>query len=172
VDLDQDPAYELLGLLGEEFASGGIDNRLVASSGEAPATLVIPLVADESSEATLLLCFLPEPDYPAVLQYLVAFEHDVRPTAVETTARLLHLINSSLPLTGFELGENAAAVVFRYLQPVTVEPLDPAVVAWPLSMIFNAVTLFDGLIARACAGAPMTDLVAGYGLAMADLYRS
>jgi uncharacterized protein Usg len=171
VDPDQDPAYELLGLLGEEFASGAIDNRLVAGDGEAPAQLVIPLVADGSSETTLLLCFLPEPEYPAVLQYLVPFEYDVLPTAVETTARFLHLINSALPLTGFELGENAAAVVFRYLQPVTVQPLEPAVVAWPLSMIFHAVTRFGPLVGQACDGASMEELVSGYGLAMAELYR-
>ena len=58
-----------------------------------------------------------------MLQYIVALEYDVAPDAVETTARFLHLVNSSLPLTGFELGESASAVVFRYLQPVSVQPL-------------------------------------------------
>ena len=169
---EQDPAYEVLGLLGEELASGDVTNRLVAADGDAPAQLVIPLVADSGAEATVLLCFLPEHDYPAVLQYMVPFEYDVEPSAVETTARFLHMLNTSLPLTGFELGETASAVVFRYIQPVALQPLDPAVVAWPLSMIFHAVTRFEPLIAQACAGAPMADLVSGFGRVMAELYRS
>ena len=172
LDPSQDPAYELLGLLGEELASGDIDNRLVAAVGEAPAQLVIPLVADSGEVAVVNLCFLPEHDLPAVLQYIVALEHDVAPHAVDTTARFLHLVNSGLPLTGFELGESVSAVVFRYLQPVWVQPLVTEVVLWPLSMIFHAVTRFGGLVGEACAGAPMDQLVSGYGLAMAELYRS
>ncbi|KQW53452.1 hypothetical protein ASC77_03990 [Nocardioides sp. Root1257] len=172
LDPAEDPAYELLGLLGEELASGDIDNRLVAAEGLAPAQLVIPLVADGGEVAVINLCFLPEHDLPAVLQYIVALEYDVAPDAVETTARFLHMVNSSLPLTGFELGESVSAVVFRYLQPVSVQPLVTEVVLWPLSMIFHAVTRFSPLIARACAGASMDELVSGYGLAMAELYRS
>jgi hypothetical protein len=171
LDPSEDPAYELLGLLGEELASGDIDNRLVAAQGQAPAQLVIPLVADNGTPVVVNLCFLPEHDLPPVLQYIVAFEYDVAPDAVDNTARLLHLINSSLPLTGFELGESVSAVVFRYLQPVSIQPLVPEVVVWPLSMIFNAVALFGALIGRACAGASMDDLVSGYGRAMAELYR-
>jgi uncharacterized protein Usg len=171
LDPSEDPAYELLGLLGEELASGDIGNRLVAAVGEAPAQLVIPLVAENGSTAVINLCFLPEHDLPPVLQYIVALEYDVAPDAVETTARFLHLVNSSLPLTGFELGESVSAVVFRYLQPVSIQPLVTEVVLWPLSMIFNAVTLFDGLIARACAGDSMEALVSGYGRVMAELYR-
>lgn len=172
LDPSEDPAYELLGLLGEELASGDIDNRLVAAQGEAPAQLVIPLAAENGTVAVVNLCFLPEHDLPPVLQYIVALEHDVAPDSVANTARLLHLVNSSLPLTGFELGESVSAVVFRYLQPVSIQPLVTEVVVWPLSMIFNAVVLFDALIGQACAGASMEDLVSGYGQAMAGLYRS
>jgi hypothetical protein len=171
LDPSEDPAYELLGLLGEELASGDIDNRLVAAVGEAPAQLVIPLTGEQGQVAAINLCFLPEHDLPPVLQYIVALEHDVAPEAIANTARLLHLINSSLPLTGFELGESVSAVVFRYLQPVWVQPLVTEVVLWPLSMIYNAVTLFDALIGEACTGASMEALVSGYGLAMAELYR-
>ncbi|GAA4689925.1 hypothetical protein [Nocardioides conyzicola] len=172
LDPSEDPAYELLGLLGEELASGDIDNRLMAAVGDAPAQLVIPLVADNGEVAAINLCFLPEHDLPAVLQYIVALEYDVVPDAVATTARFLHMVNSSLPLTGFELGESVSAVVFRHLQAVSVQPLVTEVVLWPLSMIFHAVTRFGPLIGRACDGAPMDELVSGYGLAMAELYRS
>jgi hypothetical protein len=172
VDPAADPAYELLGLLGEELASGDIGNRLVAAVGEAPAQLVIPLVADSGEVAVVNLCFLPEHDLPPVLQYIVALEYDVAPDAVENTARFLHLVNSSLPLTGFELGESVSAVVFRYLQPVSIQPLVTEVVLWPLSMIFHAVTRFSPIIGRACDGAPMAELVSDYGLAMAELYQS
>lgn len=168
----QDPAYELLGLLGEELAAGDLDNRLVAAQGPAPAQLVIPLVGESGEAAVVNLCFLPEHDVPPVLQYIVALEYDVAPDAVETTARFLHLVNSSLPLTGFELGESVSAVVFRYIQPVSIQPLVPEVVLWSLSMIFHAVTRFAPLVGQACDGAPMTELVSGYGRAMAEVYRS
>lgn len=169
-DLLEDPAYEILAMLGEELAAGDVDNRLVPARGMAPAQLVIPLTADDGTTAAVNLCFLPDIDYPAVVQYLVALEHDVAPDAVETTARFLHMVNSTLPLTGFELGESAAAVVFRYVQPVSLTPLDPAVIAWPLSMIFHAVTRFDALVGEACRGASIEHLVSGYGAVMAALY--
>lgn len=168
----QDPAYELLGLLGEELADGDIESRLVASDGTAPAQLVVPIAMPDDRTAAVNLCFLPDHEAPAVLQYIVVLEHDVAPAALETTARFLHLVNSNLPLTGFELGETAAAVVFRYLQPVSLQPLDPEVVAWPLSMIYHAVTRFDGLVGAAAAGAPYAELVSGFGRAMAELLAS
>lgn len=168
----QDPAHELLGLLGEELAEGGVGNRLVAADEIAPAQLVVPLEAADGTVATVHVCFLPAHDLPPVLQYLVPLEYDVAPDAVATTARFLHLVNTNLPLPGFELGENAAAVVFRYLQPIAVAPLLTELVAWPLSMIFHAVTRVDALIGRACAGAPYPELVAGFGAAMADLWAS
>lgn len=171
VEVAADVAHELLALLGAELAEGGVDNRLVAADGPAPAQLVVPLPAEDGTVAVVNLCFLPDHDYPAVLQYLVALEHDVRPDAVETTARFLHLVNSTLPLTGFELGESAAAVVFRHVQAVSVSPLDPAVVAWPLSMIHHAVTRFDTLVGEAATGATLVELVSGYGRVMAELHR-
>jgi len=166
----EDPAYDILAALGEELAAGDVDNRLVPADGIAPAQLVVPLTAEDGTTASVNLCFLPGIDYPAVVQHLVALEHDVAPDAVETTARFLHLVNSTLPVTGFELGESAAAVVFRYVQPVSLNPLDPAVIVWPLSMIFHAVTRFDALVGEACRGASFEHLVSGYGRVMADLY--
>ena len=72
-------------------------NRLVAADGDAPAQLVIPLVADDGGEATVLLCFLPEHDYPRSCSTWSPLEYDVAPAAVETTARFLHLVNSQPP---------------------------------------------------------------------------
>ncbi len=167
---EEDPAYELLGLLGEELAAGDIENRLVPGAGLAPAQLVVPLTAQDGTTATVHVCFLPEHDLPPVLQYIVVLDHDVVPEAIDTTARFLHLVNSSLPLTGFELGETAGAVVFRHLQAVSITPLVTEVVAWPLSMIFHAVTRFDALVGAACAGASYADLVAGYGAVQAALF--
>jgi hypothetical protein len=167
---EEDPAYELLGLLGEELASGDIENRLVAGDGIAPAQLVVPLVAEDGTTATVHVCFLPEHDLPPVLQYIVVLDHDVAPHAVDVTARFLHMLNSSLPLTGFELGETASAVVFRHLQAVSIQPLVPEVVVWPLSMIFHAVTRYDALIGQASTGTPLVDLVSGFGRVQADLF--
>lgn len=167
---EEDPAYELLGLLGEELAAGDLGNRVVPADGIAPAQLVVPLTAEDGTTATVHVCFLPEHDVPPVLQYIVVLDHEVAPDAVDTTARFLHMLNTSLPLTGFELGETAAAVVFRHLQAVSIQPLVPEVVLWPLSMIYHAVTHYDGLIGQACTGTPLVDLVSGFGRVQAALF--
>jgi hypothetical protein len=167
-DPDQDAAFELLGLLAEELVAGDVPAAALPGDDEIPAQLVVAL---QDPEVSIQVCFLPGLDGPPVLQYLVALEHDLAVEAFETTARFLQMVNSTLPLTGFEMSESAQAVVFRYVQAVSVQPLDPGVVAWPLSMIFNAVSRFEPLVAAACAGAPMVDLVSGFGRAMAELYE-
>jgi len=167
-DLDLDPTYELLGLLAAELAAGDVPAVTLPGDGQIPAQLVVDL--DEVG-ASIHVCFLPGIEGPPVLQYLVALDHEVEVEAFETTARFLHMLNSTLPLTGFEMSESAQAVVFRHVQAVSVQPLDPGIVAWPLSMIFNAVTRFDALIGLACGGASMEELVSGYGRAMAELYQ-
>lgn len=160
------PAATLLEALAEEFGAGGIACGVVAAEEPIPAQLVVPLEHDLSAH----VCFLPFQEDPPVLQYFVALEHDVEPEALATTARFLHLLNTSLPLTGFELGENAGAVVFRYVQPVSVDPLDPAVVAWPLSMIYQAVTRFDDVIGRACTGTPFVELLSHFARVQAEIH--
>ncbi len=166
-----DPAHDLLAELCAELAQGDVPSRVLAATAEAPAQLMVSIGAIASDpDATVHVCFLPGHDDPAVLQYLVIGSHDVPSGAVATTARLLHLINSSLPLTGFELGETFSAVVFRHVHAAAVDPLDPAVVAWTLSMVYHAVSRFDALIGEACAGAPYPDLVAGHARLMAALF--
>lgn len=169
-DPAEDPAYELLGLLAEEFAEGGIDASLLPGDEEVPAQLMVPLVAEDGTSWTAHVCFLPDHAHPAVLQYLVIVDDDVRDEAVPTVARFLHQVNASLPLTGFELGETVSSVVFRYNQAVSVHPLDPGVVAWSLSMIHHAVTRFGPLVDAAGAGTSFPELVRGFGRAMAALY--
>jgi len=169
-DPEADPAYELLGLLAEEFAAGGIEASLLPGDDEVPAQLMVPLVAEDGASWTAHVCFLPEHASPAVLQYLVVVDDDIRDDAVPTTARFLHQVNAALPLTGFELGESVSTVVFRHTQALSVHPLDPGVVAWPLSMIHHAVTRFGPLVVAAGDGVPFAELVAGFGRAMAALY--
>jgi hypothetical protein len=163
-----DPAFELLTLLGEEFAAGGIDCGVIAAEGTIPAQLMVELSGD-SGNSTVHVCFLPQLVDPPVLQYLVAFAYDLAPGAEADTARFLHVVNSALPLTGFEMSELAAAVVFRYIQPVSVHPLDPAVIAWPLSVIHYAVTHYGPLIEAACTGTAFDDVAATFAQLQNDL---
>lgn len=170
-DPTQDPELELLGLLAEELVAGDVPASTLPGDDEVPAQLVVPLEA-EGVSTTVHVCFLPGLDNPPVLQYVVALDAELVPEAVETTARFLHLLNSTLPLTGFEMSETAQAVVFRHVQAISVQPLDPGVVAWPLSMIYHAVTRFEPLVREAAAGASYRDLVAAFGRAQAELFAS
>jgi hypothetical protein len=170
-DPEQDVQLELLGLLAEELVAGDVPASTLAGDGVVPAQLVVPLAGD-TVDATVHVCFLPGLDNPPVLQYLVAVASELDAAAVPTTARFLQMLNSTLPLPGFEMSETAEAVVFRHVQAIAVQPLDPAVVAWPLSMIYHAVTRFEPLVRTAAAGASYRDLVAGFGRAQAELFAS
>lgn len=162
---DEDPELELLRLLSDEFAAGGIESGIAPGQSGVPAQLIIDIAADHKVH----VCFLPDHDQPPVLQYLVAFDIDLDPSAADTAARFVQLLNTTLPLTGFELSESVQSVVFRYVQPVYVHPLDPAVIAWPLSMIHFAVSYFADLVAAACTGTSFDEVVAGLEAIQAEI---
>jgi hypothetical protein len=161
---DADPAAELLGLLSAEFAEGGIDSSVVESDEDVPAQLVVDL-----PDGSVIVCFVPELENPPVLQYIVALDVDVVAGAETALARFVAIVNSSLPLTGFEFSEAAASVVFRHIQAVSVHPLDPAVVAWPLSMIHYAVTRYGPLVAAVAGGQDLATAVAEFTTAEREL---
>ncbi len=162
---DEQVFDELLGLIAEEFTSGGMACEVVPRSDDVvPAQLLMPLgrAADNGMElvATAQVFFLPGQVEPPVLQYFVALDVDVPDGTLASTALLLHRINSVLPIGGFELSDTAGAVAFRHSQSVTVRPLEPMVVAWPLSMTHYAVTTYADVIAAAASGTPDAELVA------------
>lgn len=166
-----DPAHQLLELLTAELHTAEIPGWVLPGVGEAPAQLVVPLgEEDAGGEPLVNVCFLPGHDDPAVLQYLVALDHDVPLDAVPVVARLLHLLNTHLVTTGFELGETFSSVVFRHVHAVSIDPLDPAVVAWTLAMVAHAVTHYDTLVAEACGGASYDALGASFARIQADLF--
>jgi hypothetical protein len=164
-----DPEEELLGLLADEFDAGGIPCRVLPAIDAVPAQLMVPLEG-ESATTVVHVCFLPDHDQPPVLQYLVALTDDVATGVEADAARFVQTVNAALPLTGFEVSETAQAVVFRYIQPVSVHPLDPAVIAWPLSMINYAVTYFGPLITAVCQGTPLADANAAFAAAQEQLF--
>jgi hypothetical protein len=162
---DEELFDELLGLIAEEFTSGGMACEVVPRSDEVvPAQLVMPLgrpTADGMElVANVQIYFLPGQVDPPVLQYFVALDVDVPDEALAGTALLLHRINVVLPVGGFELSDTVGAVAFRHSQSVTVRPLEPMVVAWPISMTHYAVTTYADVITAASAGASATELIA------------
>lgn len=156
--VEDDPQLELLTLLKDEFAAGGIECGVAAAVGEVPAQLIVDVAGGNSVH----VCFLPEHDQPPVLQYLVALDIDLDPQFVTAATRFTALVNAALPVTGFEISESAAAVVFRYVQPVYVHPLDPAVIAWPLSMIHYALSYYAELIAAVCTGSAYDEVASRF----------
>ena len=75
--VDDDPQFELLTLLRDEFAAGGIECGVSAAVGEVPAQLIVDVAGGNSVH----ICFLPDHDQPPVLQYLV------RSTSISTARR-------------------------------------------------------------------------------------
>ncbi|WP_244927482.1 hypothetical protein [Nocardioides sp. W7] len=167
----EDPAHRLLELLAEELHTAEIPGWVLAPVGDAPAQLVVPLGdGDAGADPTVHVLFLPGHDDPAVLQYMVVLDHDVPLETVPVVARLLHLLNTNLVTTGFELGETFSSVVFRHVHAVAIDPLDPAVVAWTLTMVFHAVVHYDVLVAQACRGASYDELSIAFARIQADLF--
>jgi len=163
--VDDDPQLELLTLLRDEFVAGGIECGVSTAVGGVPAQLIV----DVAGANSVHICFLPDHDQPPVLQYLVALDIDLDVGCAADAARFVALVNASLPIAGFELSESASAVVFRYVQPVFVHPLDPAVIAWPLSMIHYAVRYFGELVSAACTGVAYDELAARFATMQAEL---
>lgn len=84
-----------------------------------------------------------------MLQYFVTLPYAVDPTRADGLARLLCMINTNPPLTGFELSERNEVMVFRHTHAISVRPLDPGVIAWTWAMIRSAVLEFSPLLNRA-----------------------
>lgn len=116
---------------------------------------------------TIFVCLLPGLSDPSILQFFVPTDHAVEAAALDGVARCLHAINASMPMTGFELGEATGAIVFRHLQSVPTDRLDTALVAWPLSMIYNAFCAFDSVIAQASRGVALPDVMTSVAEAVA-----
>ncbi|MDT4899536.1 MAG: hypothetical protein QOJ78_466 [Pseudonocardiales bacterium] len=164
-DVD-DPAAELLQLLCAEFAGGGIDSEVIPADSTVPAQLVVAIEG-----AVVNVCFLPGLENPPVMQYLAVLDCEVVPGTQPAVARLVCTVNSSLPVTGFEFSEAAEAVVFRHVQALSVHPLDPAVIAWPLSMIHYAVSHYAPIIASVASGSVELDAaVTTFALAQQELF--
>jgi hypothetical protein len=152
-----DQLPDLLEILVAEFRDGGIDVTLVPESLGAPAQLVVSIDDAESGGPStdnhphlrINTYFVPDIDNPPVLQYFVTLPYTVDPTRVDELARLLCMINTNLPLTGFELSEHNEVMVFRHTHAISVRPLDPGVIAWTWAMIRSAVIEFGPLLDRA-----------------------
>jgi hypothetical protein len=150
-DVD-DVRTELIGIIGEEFTVAGIENTVIqpTESGDgtvAPAQMMVPISPDRFGRTPHIhVYFLPVLDDPPVVQFMVPLEYDIVATHAADLARFLALVNSNLPLTGFEMNESMAMIVFRHTQAVSTAPLDPGVIAWPLTMIRYAVEAYGALI--------------------------
>ena len=173
-DVD-DVRTELIGLLSEEFNAAGIENTVVTPTETvngvmAPAQMVIPISPDRFDRIPQIhVYFLPELDDPPVVQYMVVLDYEITPVHAADLARFIALINSNLPLTGFEMNESLGMVVFRHTQAVAASPLDPGVVAWPLTVIRYAVESYGSLIEIVANGGVYDHAVVAYQAAFAEL---
>lgn len=173
-DVD-DVRTELIGIIGEEFALAGIENTVIAPTvtvdgAAAPAQMVVPLSPDRFDRIPHVhVYFLPVLDDPPVVQFMVPLEYDIVAAHAADLARFIALVNSNLPLTGFEMNEAMRMVVFRHTQAVSTAPLDPGVVAWPLTMIRYAVEGYGPLIEIVANGGPYDSAVVAFEAAFEEL---
>ena len=165
-----DAQAELLGLLAEEFGEGGLVVHVVPAGGELPAQLVMPIDSGRSGRnLRIQVYFLPQVDDPPVLQYFVTLPYQLRREAMPTLARLLCALNASLPVTGFELSEPNRVVVFRHTHAINVQPLDPGVIAWTLTMIRSATQGFGDLVEAVAGGLDLTTALIRLDRKLAEL---
>ena len=170
-----DVRTELIGILSEEFNAAGIENTVVVPTETvrgvtAPAQMVIPIGPDRFDRIPQIhVYFLPALEDPPVVQYMVPLDYEIDAAHVEDVARFIALVNSNLPLTGFEMNEKSGMVVFRHTQAVSTAPLDPGVVAWPLTIIRFAVESYGPLIEVVANGGPFDSAVIAFEAAYAEL---
>jgi hypothetical protein len=160
-ELPTDVRSELAEILSNEFNAAGIANRLIPESMidgpdglfTMPAQIAVPLDTDEhGSTPEALVYFLPVFDDPAVVQYMIFFDYDVEEPAISDLARFIALVNSQLTITGFEMSESIAAVVFRHSHAIGTQPLDPGTIAWPLSLIRETIDNYGALVRFVAGG--------------------
>jgi len=170
-----DVRSELIGLLSEEFTLAGIENTVVEPTEPfngvlAPAQMVIPISPDRFGRIPQIhVYFLPVLDDPPVVQYMVPLDYEIAPEHTNDVARFIALVNSNLPLTGFEMNETMAMLVFRHTQAVSTALLDPGVVAWPLTIIRYAVETYGTLIELVANGGQYDAAVVAFNAAYAAL---
>jgi hypothetical protein len=170
-DDDGDVRSELIDILSEELNEGGIENTVVQPTWvdggvQSPAQLLVPFSTDHRGRTPVChVFFLPKLEDPPVMQYMVLLEYDVKPGAQYNVARFIAYLNSNLPITGFEYSESLEHLVFRHTHAVSTAPLDPGVVAWPLTMIRYAVENYAPLLENVAEGG---DLAAAVSLLAAS----
>ena len=176
-DVD-DVRTELIGIIGEEFALAGIENTVIQPTESdggivAPAQMMVPISADRFGRTpNIHVYFLPVLEDPPVVQFMVPLEYEVVSTHAADLARFVALVNSNLPLTGFEMNESTGMIVFRHTQALSTAPLDPGVIAWPLTMIRYAVETYGALIEVVAHGGQYDAAAIAFAAAMQELNES
>ncbi len=84
-------------------------------------------------------------------------------------ARFIAVVNSNLPLTGFEMNESMGMLVFRHTQAVSTALLDPGVIAWPLTIIRYAVETYGELVELVAQGGEYDAAVVAFNAAYTEL---
>ena len=150
--IPEDIRTELIELLGAEFTAASMEHELVLpeeieGGGWSPAQLVFTMADDALGRTPRLhVYFLPGLAEPAVLQYMVLFDHSVQPESVDALGRFVALLNANLTITGFEFSAELGQVVFRHTHAVGTAPLDPGVLAWTIAMVRYAVETYGSLV--------------------------
>jgi hypothetical protein len=139
--------FGLLKLLADEFRDGGLTIDAVDANGGAPAQLVVAITMPPGEPSAVInTYFMPAVSDPAAIQHFVTLPYEVGSGHSDAVARTVCVVNTMLPVTGFEFSATDGVMVFRHTHAVSLHPLDPGVIAWGMSMAHAAVANFAPLL--------------------------
>ncbi|MDG1482410.1 MAG: hypothetical protein P8R54_22655 [Myxococcota bacterium] len=140
----------ILAQLEEYLSQKGFKVHFQRSTAEVP---VNQLVVALGEEAYLYMMKLPGLDKPPTLQLMIILPVQVPVSRFGHTARIICLVNSRLPLKGFELDEqNNGNLYFRHLLPL-------AGASWDADRILEVLHSMVTLLGR--FGSPVLGVASG-----------
>lgn len=153
--------------LKEFFKSQGFAAELLHATKEFPFDVVFVYPGDIGEDKTLIQIRIGKQDMTDMeeieglkvaekgyvhLQFSMPVNVKVKDEAIFDLYRLIHSINKSSEIPGFEFTEAERAVFYRYVMMVTGDGVDPYVLITIVGMMTTFYMTFEGIIKEVAAG--------------------
>jgi hypothetical protein len=148
-----------LDLIEAHLDHAGVVCARIAATESAPDQLIVLLDVDASDDEQAFeqalrfhLFFVPGFEDPSVLQYFIALPVTIEAGYAAALAEFLCVVNSSMPITGFEMSGALGIVAFRHTHAISAKPFAVEVVEWTLAMLHSVIHQSTDLIIAVAAG--------------------
>lgn len=138
--------------MADALSSLGHKVTFVVGQGHQPDHLLVALEGEGHRGLHAQLMFLPGMDDPQVLQMYVGMPAPVESSGYDRLCRFLAAVNGPLPIGAFGLLEAERIIYYRLNEPVGDGGLEPAVLAWELSLIDLIVSRVGPLVEDVALG--------------------